>query len=370
MAKFFLNKNDVMTVFDPVKVFGATGNEVIKVSEDAGVTIDQAVERVEFSQVLDNYTFQLEGNLLNINLNGNLAASLSIQGDGTTLAFQNGSADFVLSGLGVGQLGKEFVDKQEKTLTTAVGLDELDASDVAILTGQPTVNIDIDAQGIDTSGADNKQNAESSHAIFDFTQGAYNYSIENFAKSDELHFAENTAISVTNINQNDGKIDIQVTDSKLGLTINVDIVGISTALDQTIFDVNSFKVAFGEKSLTNGVEEEEDLTIKVNSLGVDNSGNNSVESALASDLLFVFEQGSYQYQVEDFGEGDVLDVLDSAAYAVHNANKNDGNITIQVADSASESVLTIDLIGINTNLDKQVFSIESFQDTFGASSFI
>ena len=91
MAKLFLGQNDSLTLVDGnAQVFGASGNEAIGISGAAGATIDQAVERVEFSDVLSNYTLSLGGNILTVNIGGALAAKIAIQGNGTKMVFKDG----------------------------------------------------------------------------------------------------------------------------------------------------------------------------------------------------------------------------------------------------------------------------------------
>ena len=373
MAKLFLSENDAITVYEDLQVFGANGNEVVKVSEDAGATIDQGVERVEFSQVLNNYTFALAGNVLSVNFGGELAAKLSIQGDGTTLAFQNGSADFVLTGLGIGQLGGTFVDATDKTLS-GVNLDAFDVSNVTDLAGLGDRTVSVSATGIDDFGGDSYEYVDDANVSLVFTQGAYGYEVEDFKGGDALYFAESVALSIANTGV-DGSVTVQATDSQSGTTVSVDVTGISNALDQTIFDVSSFKNAFGADSLVVGGNPSSGNTGGGNTGGTStvNIGAidaNGTSSAFGGDVTFVIAQGNYQHTIDKFGPGDVLDILDSATPGISNTLGGDGTIMVEVADSSSGSVLSIALTGIDPALDGQVFNLNSFNATFGADVFI
>lgn len=248
-SQLFLDVNDSITLFDNIKVFGASGQERIGISGQAGAEINQGVERIEFNEVLDNYTFQLNGNVLSVRLDDKLAAKVAIQGDGTKFAFQNGGAEFALTGLGIGTLGGAFVDANDSALSGAT-LDPHDVSSVKALSGTSAKLVTINAVGIDNFGADSIENVADTDASFNFAQGTYNYIVENFANGDELHFSKNMSLTVTNSSGSDGELFVQATNSAAGTTVSVTLQGISSAIDSTIFDVNSFTTAFGVDSLT------------------------------------------------------------------------------------------------------------------------
>lgn len=248
-SQLFLDVNDSITLFDNIKVFGASGQERIGISGQAGAEINQGVERIEFNEVLNNYTFQLNGNVLSVRLDNKLAAEVAIQGDGTKFAFQNGAAEFALTGLGIGTLGGAFVDANDKVLSGVV-LDPHDVSSVKALSGISAKLVTINAVGVDNFNADSIENVADTDASLNFAQGSYNYIVENFANGDELHFSKNMSLTVTNSSGSDGELLVQATNSAAGTTVSVTLQGISSALDSTIFDVNGFTTAFGIDSLT------------------------------------------------------------------------------------------------------------------------
>ncbi|MBV5310602.1 hypothetical protein, partial [Chromatium okenii] len=98
MAKLFLEAGDNVTVSDPMKVFGSTGDETLKV-DGIGVDVDAKIDRVEFGSIAANYTFLLEGNVVSVFKGGVKVATLVVE-DTTKLAFTDGSADLVIAGLG------------------------------------------------------------------------------------------------------------------------------------------------------------------------------------------------------------------------------------------------------------------------------
>ena len=113
------------------------------------------------------------------------------------------------------------------------------------------------------------------------------------------------------------------------VTINLD--GILPALDLTIFDVETFKAAFGADSITTGAIPNSgggsngnanpvplppvappsggNQNVTVSSRGEDNSGVATEENAANANIAFTFEQGNYDYTVNGYGIGDQLDFL-------------------------------------------------------------
>jgi hypothetical protein len=249
MAKLFLSENEIFTVVNEANVFGALGLETIKVSENAGVTIDQGVERIEFNGVLSNYTFALKGNVLLVNYQGKdaahsgLAAKVAI--NQTKLAFQDGSADFIIKGLSIGELGGGVVRDTEQAVNAT--LDPADGSSVGVLVDQVINKIQVSPVGIDSNG-DSFENAGNGDIGFYFDQGSYNYVIDDFNKGDSLHFKAGDALSITNLAA-DGTLALQASDALTGTSVQVTLTGLDPALDSTIFNTSSFLSAFGADSL-------------------------------------------------------------------------------------------------------------------------
>ena len=244
MANLFLEKNEHFTLIDGhAKVFGASGTETIAILGTAGAIIDQAVERVEFNYVLSSYTLALDGNILTVNIDGTLAAKMAIQGNGTKLAFKDGSADMLLTGLGIGTLGGEFIRNTEGKVNGA----SLDYFDHSVITSQKEdcyEPIMVSATGIDHFSNDSVENASTGQYCFIFTQGTYNYWIQDFADGDNLKFAVGTSMTVNNSSATDGMLKVIASDATSGTAVSVTLTGIDPALDSTIFSLDTFNTAF------------------------------------------------------------------------------------------------------------------------------
>lgn len=135
MAKLFLETGDIITVQDPMTVFGSTGAETLKIT-GAGVTANANVDRIEFAGNVADYTFQIVGTQVFVFQAGVQVATIGVQEDvnGTKLAFADGSADLVLSGLNAATLGGTSVP----TVAAAVVPATIDANDPSDVTGGGT----------------------------------------------------------------------------------------------------------------------------------------------------------------------------------------------------------------------------------------
>jgi hypothetical protein len=109
-----MGNNDKFTIVNSgASVYGGPGYDTVTISDGiSGVTIDQNVERINFSGTASSYAFKQTGNKINIyNSSGaTLIATAPVQGDsdGTVLGFSDGTASALLSG-GVMTLGGKTV---------------------------------------------------------------------------------------------------------------------------------------------------------------------------------------------------------------------------------------------------------------------
>lgn len=135
MAKLFLEAGDNITVSDPMEVFGSTGAETLKVN-GIGVSANANVDRVEFGGRVADYTFLVEGNVVSVFKAGVKVATLGTA-DTTELAFTDGTADLVITGLNAVTLGGTALP----TITAAAVVPAtLDATDKSTIVDPTTPN--------------------------------------------------------------------------------------------------------------------------------------------------------------------------------------------------------------------------------------
>lgn len=116
-ASVYLDNDDNFIVSDSgATLYGSSGNDTVSIAADvSGVTLDQNVERINFSAASTTYTYRQTGNIINIySFTGTLLASVTVQMDGTMLSFSDGMASAVLSGA-VMTLGGETVSPTTAT---------------------------------------------------------------------------------------------------------------------------------------------------------------------------------------------------------------------------------------------------------------
>ena len=101
------------------------------------------------------------------------------------------------------------------------------------------------------------------------------------------------------------------------------------------------------------------------------------EDASTGDVIFDFNSGDYDYTVENFGSGDVLDFEDYALVegdAVFNvlsdADLSDGQKQLNVVDSGENDEVTVTLTGLTADQESSVFNQSSFSNTFGDGSLV
>lgn len=111
MAKVFLEPNDASTVSDDnVRVYGAAGDETVKLKQGAGsLLLDQNVERLQLPGSSSDYQYLQTGNQLRIYAADGSAfvAAIPLQGDsdGTLLAFADGMVSAKLAAGGIMSFG-------------------------------------------------------------------------------------------------------------------------------------------------------------------------------------------------------------------------------------------------------------------------
>ncbi|MBK1693697.1 hypothetical protein CKO09_02930 [Chromatium weissei] len=128
MAKLFLEAGDTFTVSDPAEVFGSTGAETLRVN-GIGVSANANVDRVEFGGRVADYTFLVEGNVVSVFKADVKVATLGTA-DTTELAFTDGTADLVITGLNAVTLGGTAVPTGTATAVVPATIDATDKSTI------------------------------------------------------------------------------------------------------------------------------------------------------------------------------------------------------------------------------------------------
>lgn len=106
MAKVFLGENESYSIINNSEVFGNIGSEELFIS-GSNVKVMSTVERIDFPNNLDTYSFGITGNVLTVKSGAATIATIVIPdtANGQTLAFADGSAQLIITGLNQATLG-------------------------------------------------------------------------------------------------------------------------------------------------------------------------------------------------------------------------------------------------------------------------
>lgn len=107
MAKLFLEAGDKITVSDALTVFGSTGAETLLIQGTPDVDVNGNVDRIEVVGNAADYKFEAQGTFVLVYSGSTLVATIDVQddADGTEIAFANGSAYIVQTGLDTFTIG-------------------------------------------------------------------------------------------------------------------------------------------------------------------------------------------------------------------------------------------------------------------------
>jgi hypothetical protein len=139
MSLNFLRSNGIAgIVTGSATYFGATGTEIVKIVPGTVVTTDQNIERIEFSGNVSDYSFSVSGNQVKVLSNGAVIETFAAGGNNQVMAFANGSAPVVITGLGVVALGGSSLPAIAGPLLVAPTLNTADPSTVPALIASMT----------------------------------------------------------------------------------------------------------------------------------------------------------------------------------------------------------------------------------------
>ena len=127
MSRIFLKNNESFPVGATAEVFGSSGLETVRLSNNdaQNITIDSYVDRIEFTQASSDYQFKLSGNIMSIYNDGNILVDLILNDTKQSLVFTDGLANIAITALNSATLGNVALSNQLQTLTDLI----LDTSD-------------------------------------------------------------------------------------------------------------------------------------------------------------------------------------------------------------------------------------------------
>ena len=167
--------------------------------------------------------------------------------------------------------------------------------------------------------------------------------------------------------------------TEVGSTVAIAIDGGTEALATVVDGVWNYKLP--EAQIKDG-------TIKITATATDKAGNESVSvdqsvnvlgqiidinaanttpyDASTGNFNFYVASGDYTYTINGFGAGDKIDFPAGNAPTVKNDNTTDNAVDLQYANDGKITVLH--LTGLTAAQDSTIYSVNSFNTTFGANS--
>jgi hypothetical protein len=195
------------------------------------------------------------------------------------------------------------------------------------------------------------------NTIFDFDAENLTYTISGFASGNSLNFHSDTQPTIMNNNISDGKVDVQwAINDKI---VNVSLVGLTHAQDIGIYSVDSFRLLFGDNSLVTRL-----LPVNMKII----SPSATVNATPWADT-FIITTGNLDYlpTINGFAPNDKLSFGFGATVRIVNTDITDSKINV-IAELSSHRT-TIELTGISSTIDSQVFDAISFKSVFGEWAF-
>lgn len=249
MAKVFLDANETYIVSSNSEVFGGTGSEKLLISGTPTVTVQSTIERVELAGNLNTYTFAITGNVVTVKSGATTVATITVPDTaaGQTLAFANGSAPLIITGLGVATLGGAAVPATAAAVTATLNAADVSSTSTTtpVTTGQ-TFTLTASTTGqtiVSTTGNDTITGAASAYDSADQVidssttdNDTYNLSLTASATPIATN-VENVNITIATTNGTNPQITASSLTGVSNLTVtgeNVIVGGSSIAGDKDV----------------------------------------------------------------------------------------------------------------------------------------
>jgi hypothetical protein len=204
----------------------------------------------------------------------------------------------------------------------------------------------------------------------DLAAGNYATQVIGFAAGDKIGLptAFLSTATVTNTDGTDGNITISG-DNGNGNVLTVNLTGVAPGADAKVYGVGSFNNTFGAGSLFDDTPATPPVNPSPSTVNITAANAGVVTDMSAGNVTAVLAAGNYDTELSGFVAGDKIDLPAAflATAALTNTDATDGMFTI-AGDDGNGNVLTVNLSGVALTADAKVWSITTFNNTFGAGS--
>ena len=289
------------------------------------------------------------------NANGTVNG-VGVTASGTTLTFAPGATSATLK---FPVLNDSVSPEAGEGLTLALTAATGSVAKISTTAASSTINItDVPPQAtsapVAINATSNSATATAGADTYNIAAGNYTATIAGFGTGDTLVFDPNSAQAVTNDSGSDGII--KIAGSLNNQQVVVTLTGVSAALDNQVFNLASFAKAFAPAPVVGP-----STTTNISASATTGTGTSGVDT-------FNIASGNYNASIAGFAANDKLVFAAGSVETITNSSATDGNIT--VAGVLNNQLVTIQLTGVSTALDAQVFSVASFNTAFGTGSLV
>jgi len=355
-----------------VNIYGGSNREVITINSGVtNISLDQNIDRINLPGTTSDFIFKQSGNLLVVynaaDTTGTTpVVTLPTQGDsdGTQIGFSNGTIYDVKFNAGQILLGGALVNSSTPALlwpltATATVEPTLSATSSAKVFMASNDSFTVANSGVTVYGSSGSE-------VLTITSGATNITFDQ--NIEQVIFA-GTSSNYT-FQQSGNQINIY---NATGTTL-IAKGPVQDDSDGTLLTftngTGSAKMAAGgamqlggstvstttPAAITSSVFASE-IIVNVSAAGSDNASSGS--------KTYNITPGAYTYTISNFASGDKLNCLGTQVSVTNNVSA-DG--TILVSCTGNNLTVQINLTGISTTLDAQVYNQSSFNSVFGAGS--
>jgi hypothetical protein len=223
--------------------------QLIKIPVSSAITLDGSNGLSEFDFSTGNYTATITGFKANDVLNFFNGASISVanvsgtDGNITITASDPVTGNIVKAQLTGINLTQDALIYNVSSFNSTFGAGSL----IAALTAGGTSTQAGTTVAIKGAGT---VDASAGNVTINFASGNYTETITGFKATDKLVGFTGVGLQVVNVSGTDGNITINMNDAATGNQVVIQLTGIPSAIDATIFNVASFNTAFGAGSLS------------------------------------------------------------------------------------------------------------------------
>ena len=236
MAQVYLETGETYyAATNDTNFYGSGGDEqvILYTSGLEDLELNQNIEKIDLTGSSSDYQFEQNGNTMDIYQNDSKVTTMTVQADGSQIAFSNGLVDVQLNNQNVMEVGGTEIPSDSPASITPANIDK-----------RINVSAEDDGSTYDANGNATSNNDE---VTYIFAEGSYDVDINNFSSGDVLNLPDLTNASVENSDYNDGQVNVNWNDA--GNDIVISLLGLDNNTDSNIVTVDDLNTEFGANTV-------------------------------------------------------------------------------------------------------------------------